>query len=189
VYGGNTKVPFSEADPVDTPISFYAATKRANELYAHVYHHLYGLNCTGLRFFTVYGPWGRPDMALFKFTKSIIDGEPIEVYNNGKMMRDFTYIGDAVQAVLAAIDKPFSYEIFNVGNNKPVELMKFIEIIEKELGKKAKKALLPLQPGDLPKTYADIGKARRMLGFEPKTTIEQGIKEFIGWYKGYYRIQ
>jgi UDP-glucuronate 4-epimerase len=185
VYGGNKKVPFSEKDNVDTPISFYAATKKSNELYAYVYHHLYGMNCTGLRFFTVYGPWGRPDMALFKFVKAIEKGEPIEVYNHGKMKRDFTYISDAVSGVLAAIDKPFGYEIFNIGNNNPIELNKFIALIEKEMGKKAEKKMLEMQKGDVPVTYADIKKAKKMLGYNPKISVEEGIKRFVDWYKGW----
>lgn len=185
VYGGNEKVPFSEKDNVDRPVSFYAATKKSTELYAYVYHHLYGLNCTGLRFFTVYGPFGRPDMALALFVDNIIQGKPIDVYNYGKMKRDFTYIADAVKGVLAAIDKPFSYEIFNLGNNKTIELNYFIECIEKELGREAKKNLMPIQPGDVPVTYADIKKAKKMLGYNPKTSIEEGIKKFIDWYKKY----
>lgn len=182
VYGGNKKTPFSEKDDVSSPISIYAATKKSNELYAHVYHHLYGLNCTGLRFFTVYGPWGRPDMAAFKFAKAITAGKPIDVYNFGKMRRDFTFITDIVWGVLAAIDNPFPYEIFNLGNNNPVDLIKFIELIEESLGKKAEKNMMPLQPGDVPETYADIGKAKEMLGYEPKTGIEEGVKKFIKWY-------
>jgi UDP-glucuronate 4-epimerase len=185
VYGGNKKVPFSEKDNVDKPISFYAATKKSNELYAYVYHNLYGLNCTGLRFFTAYGPWGRPDMALFKFVKAIEEGKPIEVYNYGRMKRDFTYISDIVFGVLAAIDKPFGYEIFNIGNNKPVELNKFIAVIEKELGRKTQKKMLSMQKGDLPMTYADIRKAKKMLGYNPKVNIEDGVKRFVDWYKGW----
>ena len=184
VYGGNKKIPFSEKDEVNNPISFYAATKKSNELYAYVYHHLYGLNCTGLRFFTVYGPWGRPDMAIFKFAKNILNEKPIDVYNNGNMRRDFTYITDIVVGVLAAIDKPFPYEIFNLGNNKPIELNKFIEIIEKELGKKANKNMLPMQPGDVPITYANIEKAKKLLNYDPKIKIEEGIKRFVGWFRG-----
>ena len=185
VYGGNKKVPFSEEDKVDSPISFYAATKKSNELYAHVYSHLYGLHCTGLRFFTVYGPWGRPDMAMFKFVKNILAGKPIDVYNYGKMQRDFTYIDDITDGVVAAIDKPRKYVILNLGNNKPEQLMKVIGLIEKELGKKAKKNMMPMQPGDVPRTSADITKAKKLLGFEPKTGIEQGLKNFIEWYKHY----
>ena len=188
VYGGNKKIHFSEKDNVDSPISFYAATKKANELYAHVYHHLYGLNCTGLRFFTVYGPWGRPDMAAYKFVRAIEEGKPIEVYNYGNMKRDFTYVSDIVKGILAAIDKPFGYEIFNLGNNRPVELNKFIAVIEKNLGRKAEKKMMPMQQGDVPATYADIRKAKKMLGFEPKTNIEQGVKKFVEWYKDYSKI-
>lgn len=189
VYGGNKKIPFSEKDDVSSPISFYAATKKSSELYAYVYHHLYGLNCTGLRFFTVYGPWGRPDMALFKFTKNILKDKPIPVFNYGKMKRDFTFITDIVPGVIAAIDKPFPYEIFNLGNNKLVELNQFIKIIEKELGKKTKKKLLPMQPGDVPTTYANIKKAKKMLGYNPKTDIGEGIRKFVEWYRRYNRIK
>jgi len=188
VYGGNKKIPFSEKDNVDSPISFYAATKKANELYAHVYHHLYGLNCTGLRFFIVYGPWGRPDMAAYKFVRAIEEGKPIEVYNYGNMKRDFTYVSDIVKGILAAIDKPFGYEIFNLGNNRPVELNKFIAVIEKNLGRKAEKKMMPMQQGDVPATYADIRKAKKMLGFEPKINIEQGVKKFVEWYKDYPKM-
>jgi len=188
VYGGNKKIPFSVKDNVDQPISLYAATKKANELIAYTYHHLYGLNCTGLRFFTVYGPWGRPDMAMFKFTKAILENKPIEVYNFGKMKRDFTYIDDIVEGTINALERSYPYEIFNLGNNQPVELEYFIECIEKELGKKAKKKYLPLQPGDIPETYADIDYSIKMLNFHPKTSIEQGIKKFIEWYKEYYKI-
>lgn len=188
VYGGNTKIPFSETDNVDKPVSFYAATKKANELYAYTYHHLYGINCTGLRFFTVYGEWGRPDMALFLFVDNILNNKPIEVYNHGKMERDFTYVDDMVHGVLAAIDRPFGYEIFNLGNNKPVKLTYFIECIENVLGKKAEKKMMPMQPGDVPKTYADIKKAKTMLSFNPKIDIKEGIKRFVEWYKQYYHI-
>lgn len=187
VYGGNTKIPFSVDDNVDRPISLYAATKKYNELMAHVYHHLYGINCTGLRFFTVYGPWGRPDMALFKFTDAIIKGKPIDVYNHGQMKRDFTYVSDIVAGILASLDKSYPYEIFNLGNSATVELTYYIECIEKELGRKAVKNMLPMQPGDVPATSADIDKSRRMLGFDPKVKIEQGIKEFLTWYKAYYK--
>ncbi len=187
VYGGNTKVPFSVEDNVDKPISLYAATKRYNELIAHTYHHLYGLHCTGLRFFTVYGPWGRPDMALFKFTKAILSGKPIDVYNNGRMKRDFTYISDIVAGVLAALDKNYAYELFNLGNSNTVELNYFIEVIEQALGKKAQRNNMPMQPGDVPATSADIKKSREKLGFNPKVNIEEGIKNFISWYKDYYK--
>lgn len=186
VYGGNTKVPFSEDDPVDHPISPYAATKKACELMGHTYHHLHGLQVTGLRFFTVYGPWGRPDMALFMFTKAISEGNPIDVYNHGEMKRDFTYIDDIVQGVVASLDNPFPYEIFNLGNSNTVELEHFIATIEAALGKKAIRNDMPMQPGDVPMTYADIDKAKRILNFEPKTNIEEGIHNFINWYQSYY---
>ena len=186
VYGNNRKLPFSIEDNVDTPISLYAATKKANELMAHAYSHLFDIPLTGLRYFTVYGPWGRPDMALFLFTEAIINGRPIEIYNFGKMKRDFTYIDDIVDGTIAALDNPFKYEIFNLGNSKTVELMKLIEIIEEELGIVAKKRFLPLQPGDVPETYADIDKTKRLLGFNPKTSIRSGIRRFLSWYRGYY---
>jgi UDP-glucuronate 4-epimerase len=186
VYGGNTKIPFSESDNVDSPISLYAATKKANELQAHVYHHLYGINCVGLRFFTVYGPWGRPDMALFKFTKSILDGEPINVFNNGKHKRDFSFVDDIVSGIVSALDNCKGYEIYNLGNNNPVDLEYFISVIEDKLNKKAIKNYLPLQVGDVPETYADIEKAKQKLGYQPKTSIEEGIEKFINWYLKYY---
>ena len=188
VYGNNRKLPFSIEDNVDTPISLYAATKKANELMAHAYSHLFDIPLTGLRYFTVYGPWGRPDMALFLFTEAIINGRPIEIYNFGKMKRDFTYIDDIVDGTIAALDNPFKYEIFNLGNSKTVELMKLIEIIEEELGIVAKKKFLPLQPGDVPETYADIEKTKRLLGFNPKTSIRSGIRRFLSWYRGYYEL-
>ena len=176
-------------DRVDKPISLYGATKRSNELMAYTYHKLYGLNCIGLRFFTVYGPWGRPDMALFKFTKNILEENPIDVYNYGKMKRDFTYISDIVDGILSALEKNFGFEIFNLGNSTPVKLNCFIECIEKELGKKAKKNLMEIQPGDVPETFADIKKSKKMLGFEPKVKIEEGIKKFVKWYKEYYGLR
>lgn len=188
VYGKNKKVPFSVEDNVDHPISLYAASKKSNELIAHVYHHLYGMNCTGLRFFTVYGPYGRPDMALFLFTKAILEGKPINVFNHGKMKRDFTYIDDIVDGVIASLDKAYPYEIFNLGNNNTVELEYFISCIEKELGKKAQREDLPMQPGDVVATYAEIDAAHEKLGFEPRVTIEQGVKQFIDWYKAYYAV-
>jgi UDP-glucuronate 4-epimerase len=187
VYGGNTKLPFSESDRVDSPISLYAATKRANELTAHCYSHLYGLNCSGLRFFTVYGPWGRPDMALFKFTKAIIEDKPIEVYNQGKMKRNFTYIDDIVQGILLTIRTPVRYELYNIGNSRAEELLDFISEIEKNLGKKAVINFLPMQAGDVPATVADIGKLAN-LGYTPKTNIDAGIRNFIAWYREYYHI-
>ncbi len=186
VYGGNTKIPFSEDDRVDHPISLYAATKKANELMAHVYHHLYNLPLTGLRFFSVYGPWGRPDMALYKFTLKISKGESIPVYGFGDMQRDFTYIEDMVPAILKSLDTRRDYEIYNLGNNNPVELMHFISVIEQELGVEAKKEMLPMQPGDVKINFADIEKARRDLGFEPKTSIEDGIKKFVEWFREYH---
>jgi len=206
VYGANTKMPFSIHHNVDHPVSLYAATKKANELMAHTYSHLYKLPCTGLRFFTVYGPWGRPDMALFLFTKAILEDRPIDVYNYGKMQRDFTYIDDIVEGVVRVADKvaeadpgwsgdlpdpgtsPAPYRIYNIGNNNPVELMRFIEVLEEALGKKAKKNLLPIQPGDVPATYADVDDLMRDVGFKPSIPIEEGIRRFVEWYKGYYRL-
>lgn len=189
VYGGNEKIPFLELDDVSKPISLYAATKRTNELYAYVYHHLYGFNCTGLRFFTVYGPWGRPDMVLFKFVKNILARKPIAVYNYGNMKRDFTYVSDIVNGVLASLDKSYAYEIFNLASSNQVELKRFIEIVEKELGMKAKKKMLPIQPGDVPVTYADIKKAKKMLGYNPQVKIEEGVKKFIKWYMEYKNVR
>jgi len=188
VYGGNSKIPFSEEDNVDKPISLYAATKKSNELMAHVYSHLFGIRCTGLRFFSVYGEFGRPDMATWIFTKNILDGKPIDVFNHGKMKRDFTYIADIVDGVVKALMKPFSYEIFNLGNHEPVELLYFISLIEKELGVKASKKMMEIQPGDVPVTYADNSKAKKMLDWEPKTSIEEGISKFVKWFKEYYEL-
>ena len=185
VYGGNKKIPFSEDDKVDNPVSLYAATKKSSELLAYTYHHVYGLNCTGLRFFTVYGEFGRPDMALFKFVKNILEDKPIDIYNNGNMKRDFTYISDVTDGIIAAIDNPFPYEIINLGNNNPIELSYFIECIENALKKKAKKNMMPMQLGDVKITYADINKAKRLLGYNPKVKIEEGIKRFVEWYKRY----
>ncbi len=204
VYGANTKMPFSVHNNVDHPVSLYAATKKANELMAHAYSHLYGMHCTGLRFFTVYGPWGRPDMALFLFTKAILEEKPIKIFNHGRMQRDFTYIDDITEGVvriMARLPEPdptwngdnpdpgtsyARYKIYNIGNNNPVELMEFIGVIEKVLGKKAKKEFLDLQPGDVPATYADIDDLIKDVGFKPETTIETGIKQFILWYNDYY---
>lgn len=204
VYGANTQMPFSVHQNVDHPVSFYAATKKANELMAHSYAHLYQLPTTGLRFFTVYGPWGRPDMSLFLFCKSILAGEPINVFNHGKHLRDFTYIDDIVEGVLRTTDlipvpdenwsgdtpDPASskapYRLYNIGNNQPVELMYFIECIEKALGKTAKKNFLPLQPGDVERTYADIEALSDAVGFRPSTPIEVGIDRFVAWYKEFY---
>jgi UDP-glucuronate 4-epimerase len=188
VYGNSKKLPFRVEDNVDTPISLYGATKRSNELMAYCYSHLFNIPLTGLRYFTVYGPWGRPDMALFLFTRAILDGRPIDVYNFGNMKRDFTYIDDIVDGTISALSNPFRYELFNLGNSKTVELMELIKIIEEELGTEAKKNLLPLQPGDVPETYADIEKTKKMLAFNPKTSIRTGIKRFLDWYHDYYEI-
>ena len=188
VYGNNKKTPFSVEDSVDHPISLYAATKKSNELVAHTYSHLYDLPCTGLRFFTVYGPYGRPDMALFLFTKAILEDKEIDVFNYGKMKRDFTYVTDIVAGIEGALEKNYKYEVFNLGNNNTVDLLYFIECIEKNLGKEAKKNLLPLQPGDVPATFADIDASIEKLGFEPKVKIEEGIENFINWYKEYYKV-
>jgi len=191
VYGGNKKIPFSEDDIVNKPVSLYAATKIANELMAHTYHHLYKIDFIGLRYFTIYGPWGRPDMALFKFTKAIFENKPIDIYNYGNMKRDFTYIDDIIDGTIRAIEFCLNNnvcEIINLGNSKPIELDYFIKILEKEVGKEAKKNLLPLQPGDVIETYADISKAKLLLKWEPKISIEEGIKKFIEWYKEYNKI-
>ena len=204
VYGANRQMPFSIHHNVDHPISLYAATKKANELMAHAYASLYNIPCTGLRFFTVYGPWGRPDMALFLFTKAILEGRSIDVYNHGKMKRDFTYIDDIIEGVVRVIDKvpqhdphwignnpdPGSsfapYKIYNIGNNNPVELMKFIGVLEECLGEKAKKDFLPMQPGDIPATYAEVDDLMKDVGFKPETPIEEGIRRFVDWYREYY---
>lgn len=204
VYGANTNMPFSVHDNVDHPVSLYAASKKANELMAHTYSHLYRLPTTGLRFFTVYGPWGRPDMALFLFTRAILAGEPIDVYNHGKCRRDFTYIDDIVEGVVRVLDRvpepnetwsgdrpdPASslapYRLYNIGNNSPVELERFIQILEDTLGRKAEKRLLPLQPGDVPATYADIDDLAHDTGFRPQTSLETGIPRFVEWYLSYY---
>ncbi len=186
VYGDNKKVPFSVDDRVDTPVSLYAATKKANELIAHAYSHLYQIPCTGLRFFTVYGPWGRPDMALFLFTDAILKKRPINVYNYGNMKRDFTYIDDIVDGTIAALKRAVPYEIFNLGNSQSVELLDFIRILEGVLGQEAQKNMMPIQPGDVPETAADIRKSRELLGFDPKTPLEKGIRRFVRWYREYY---
>lgn len=206
VYGGNTHMPFSIHDNVDHPVSLYAASKKANELMAHCYAHLYRLPCTGLRFFTVYGPWGRPDMALFIFTKAILEGKPIEVFNHGKMQRDFTYIDDIVEGIIRTLDHPAAANpawsgekpdpgtssaparIYNIGNHQPVELLHFIEVLEQALGKKAEKILLPLQQGDVPATYADVEDLTHDVGFKPSTPIEEGIPRFVKWYREFYRV-
>lgn len=207
VYGANTKLPFSEHDNVDHPVSLYAASKKANELMAHSYAHLYNLPCTGLRFFTVYGPWGRPDMALFKFAKGIAENKPIPVFNNGKMVRDFTYIDDVVEGVVRVLDNVAQpdpewvgddpdcaisyapYRIYNIGNSNPVELMKYIQVLEKCMGKKAKLEMLPMQDGDVKATSADTTALHRAVGFQPDTSIEDGITNFVAWFKDYYKIK
>ncbi len=206
VYGANTRMPFSVHDNVDHPVSLYAASKKANELMAHTYSALYKIPCTGLRFFTVYGPWGRPDMALFLFTRAILEGKPIDVYNYGRMQRDFTYIDDIIEGVvriMARIPEPdpqwngdqpepaasfAPYHLYNIGNNHPVELMAFIEALEDCLGKKAIKNMMPIQPGDVPATYADVEGLMRDVGFKPATPIELGIRRFVDWYRGYYGV-
>jgi len=207
VYGANTRVPFSVADNVDHPMSFYAATKKANELMAHSYANLYKLPVSGLRFFTVYGPWGRPDMALFLFTQAILAGRPIDVFNHGKMLRDFTYIDDIVEGVVRVLDRPATpdpswrgdrpdpscsfapYRIYNIGNNQPVELMEMIAQLEEALGKVAEKRFLDIQPGDVPATYADIEALAAAVDFRPRTTIREGVQRFVAWYRDYHRTQ
>ena len=206
VYGSNAKLPFSENDNVDHPVSLYAATKKANELMAHSYAHLYALPCTGLRFFTVYGPWGRPDMALFKFTRGILAGESIPVFNRGEMVRDFTFVDDIVKGVVRVMDRPAApdqewdpmhptpstsqapYRVFNIGNNRPVKLMRYIEVLEECLGKKAVLDLLPMQPGDVAATTADVTALNAATGFAPSTPVETGIARFVEWYREYYKV-
>ncbi|HEX7833599.1 MAG TPA: NAD-dependent epimerase [Thermoanaerobaculia bacterium] len=206
VYGANTRQPFSEHHNVDHPITLYAATKKANELMAHTYAHLYRIPVTGLRFFTVYGPWGRPDMAIFKFTRGILAGEAIPVYNHGDMIRDFTYIDDVVEGVVRTLDRPAApdpqfdsndpdpstsnapYRIFNIGNNQPVPLLDFIRAIETSVGKPAKLDLLPIQPGDVPSTMADVSELAAAVGFRPSTTVQDGVAKFVAWFKDYYRV-
>ncbi len=206
VYGANTKMPFSVHQNVDHPVSLYGATKKANELMAHAYSGLFKIPCTGLRFFTVYGPWGRPDMVLFLFTKAILNGKPIDVFNYGKMRRDFTYIDDIIEGVVRVMDRipepnpqwdgdspdPASgsgpYRLYNIGNNNPVELMRFIEVLENCLGKKAEKHLLPMQAGDVPATCADVDDLMKDVGFKPSTPIEEGVKRFVDWYRSYYKV-
>ncbi len=206
VYGANTRMPFSVHQNVDHPVSLYAATKKANELMAHTYSHLYGVPCTGLRFFTVYGPWGRPDMATFLFAKAILSGQPIQVFNYGRMKRDFTYIDDIIEGVMRVLDVPpepdpgwtgdapdpgsssSPYRIYNIGNNRPVNLMEFIEILEKCLGIEARKELVAMQPGDVPETFADIDDLVRDFGYSPNTPLEVGLARFVEWYRHYYRV-
>ena len=190
VYGGNKKMPFSVSQRVDNPISLYAATKKSSELIAECYSHLFNIKCIGLRFFTVYGPWGRPDMATFIFTKNIIEGKTLQIFNYGKMERDFTYIDDIVQGILGALKKNISnHKVYNLGNSNPEVLLEFVELIEKTLNKKAQKKLLPIQPGDVSKTFADITESKKDLKFSPKTKISEGIPKFISWYKNYYRVR
>lgn len=203
VYGANTKVPFSETDPVNRPVSLYAATKRANELMAHTYAHLYRIPASGLRFFTVYGPWGRPDMAYYKFTDSIFRGLPIDIYNQGEMWRDFTYIDEGVEAIARLIVQPPSgdaienepgridpavpHRLFNIGNHTPVALGRFVEILEELIGRRAEKRMLPMQPGDVERTYADVTALQRAVGFAPSTPIEEGLSRFVSWYRDFHR--
>ena len=207
VYGANTKLPFSVHDNVDHPISLYAASKKANELMAHAYAHLYRLPTTGLRFFTVYGPWGRPDMAMFIFAKAILEGQPIKLFNNGDMQRDFTFVDDVVESLVRLIDKPAQpnpqwsgakpdpatsaapWKVYNIGNNNPEHLLRVVELLEQELGAKAIRDLQPMQPGDVPATYADVEDLMRDVGFRPSTSIEDGIKRFISWFRDYHRAQ
>jgi len=189
VYGNNKNIPSSETDKVDSQISFYAATKKSNEETAYVYHDLYGINCTGLRIFTAYGPFGRPDMAIFLFTKQILNGEEVKLFNDGDMKRDFTYIGDIVSGIISALDKSYPFEIFNLARGKQVLLKDFVDEIELNLKIKAKKAYLPLQPGDVKETFGDITKAMRMLNYNPKTTIKEGVKKFVDWYKEYHKLR
>lgn len=206
VYGANRKLPFAVEDSVDHPVSLYAASKKTNELMAHTYSHLFGLPTTGLRFFTVYGPWGRPDMALFLFTRKILAGEPIDVFNHGKHTRDFTYIDDIVEGVIRTLDRvpgpdptydplhpspatsSAPYRVYNIGNNAPVELLRYIEVLEDCLGRKAEKRLLPLQPGDVPDTYADVGALTRDTGYQPATPVEVGVRNFVEWYRDFYGV-
>lgn len=187
VYGNNSKLPFSETDSVDTPISPYAASKKACELMAHVYSHIYHLPTTGLRFFTVYGPWGRPDMALFLFTSAIIEGRSIELYNHGNMTRNFTYIDDIVSGTITTLDADLPYAVMNIGGDREEKLLRFIEVIEENVGKTAEKKMMPMQPGDVPSTVADIDRLRKM-GWQPTTRIEEGIKNFVNWYREYYGV-
>jgi UDP-glucuronate 4-epimerase len=195
VYGGNTKLPFATTDPVDHPVSLYAATKKADELMSHTYAHLFGIPQTGLRFFTVYGPWGRPDMAYWTFTRAILEGAPIRVFNNGAMRRDFTYVDDVVEGVIRVLDRPppaggaaAPHRLYNIGNNRPEELMRFIAVIEAAAGRKAVIEMAPMQPGDVPATYADIADLQRDTGFAPRTPIDTGIPLFVDWYKKYHNL-
>ena len=189
VYGQNESIPFSTDDNVDHPISLYAATKKSNELMAYTYSHLYGFATTGLRFFTVYGPWGRPDMAMFLFTDAIVHGKPIKVFNNGNQERDFTYIDDIVDGVFKVIgeEAPSGYQLYNIGNSKPVKLLAFIDEIENQLGLKSKKEMLPMQPGDVTRTWADVSSIKKDYGYDPKISVKEGVAQFVAWYKNYYK--
>jgi len=207
VYGANTRLPFRTSDNVDHPISLYAATKKANEAMAHAYAHLFGLPATGLRFFTVYGPWGRPDMAMWLFTEAIVTGRPVRLFNYGKMRRDFTYIDDVVESVVRLIERAPApdprwsgndpapatsrapWRVYNIGNNRPVEVVEIVRLLEEALGRQAKRELLPIQPGDVPETFADIADLEAAVGFKPKTSIEEGIRRFVAWYRGYNRVR
>jgi UDP-glucuronate 4-epimerase len=206
VYGGNTRMPFSEQHSVDHPVSLYAASKKANELMAHTYSHLYGLPATGLRFFTVYGPWGRPDMALFLFTKAMLEGKPIQVFNNGQMVRDFTYIDDIIESLMRLLEKPATsdpafdpqvpnpstswapHRVFNIGNSTPTPLMDYIHAVEDALGVKAEKQLMPMQPGDVPSTAADTSALEAWVNFKPNTPVREGVANFVAWYRGFYGV-
>jgi UDP-glucuronate 4-epimerase len=206
VYGANTKLPFSTSDNVDHPVSLYGATKKANELMAHSYAHLYRLPTTGLRFFTVYGPWGRPDMAMWLFTSAILSGRPIKLFNHGKMQRDFTFVDDVVESVVRLVDRPAAgdaswsserpdpasseapWRVYNIGNNNPVEVLEVVRLIEESLGRKAQREMLPMQPGDVPATYADVDDLMRDVGFRPSTPIKTGIEKFVAWYRDYHRV-
>jgi UDP-glucuronate 4-epimerase len=196
VYGANKKVPFETTDRVDHPVSLYATTKKSNELMAHTYSHLYGFPTTGLRFFTVYGPWGRPDMAMFLFTEAILKENPIKVFNHGNLERDFTYIDDITEGVVRVIEKPVEarvqsgdlYRVYNIGNNQSVKLLDFIEAIEQTLGKKAEKQMLPMQPGDVEKTWANVDDLIRDYGYQPNTPIREGVKAFVTWYRAHYGV-
>jgi UDP-glucuronate 4-epimerase len=187
VYGANTELPYSESQSVDHPVSLYAATKKSNELLAHAYSHLYGLHATGLRFFTVYGPWGRPDMSAFLFAQAIVQGKPIQVFNHGDMQRDFTYVDDIVEGTLRVLDKPVRYAVYNIGNHQPVGLLDYIAALERAFGKEAKLEMKPMQPGDVKATYADTSALRAAVGFAPSTPLETGLQRFASWFKDYYK--
>jgi UDP-glucuronate 4-epimerase len=186
VYGSNTELPYSESQSVDHPVSLYAATKKSNELLAHAYSHLFGLNATGLRFFTVYGPWGRPDMSAFLFAQALVQGKPIQVFNHGDMQRDFTYVDDIVEGTLRVLDKPARYAVYNIGNHQPVGLLDYIAALERAFGREAKLEMKPMQPGDVKATYADTSALRAAVGFAPSTPLDVGLARFAQWFKSYY---